>query len=158
MVNAYNEQMFRGFEGEVFVDGDKVGRCETFSFSVTNNISKFFEMGSRIAVEAKEGNLDVEGTLRKGFINGALVRLALGKGNKVGANASGVSSGNLGAAGRLTEFTVKGSVTNVATGETRSGTLTGVKIESWSSEIPQNDWVMEESSFIAQNFKYDDTA
>lgn len=134
------EQMFKGFEGTIMFNGDVVGRAESFSIDVSNNLDKFFEVGSRLAAELKEGNFEVSGSISSGFINSAKLALAIGGDGE-----------SMFAQQRLPSFEIVGMVENVNTGKTEKVTLKGCKIDSWSLDLPAEDWVMESVDFQAIN-------
>lgn len=134
------EQMFKGFEGTILLNGDVVGRVESFTIDVANNVERYFEVGNRIAAEMKEGNFEVSGSISSGFINSAKLELAIGgDGNTMFPKQ------------RIPEFEIVGMVENTKTGRTEKVTLKNVKLDTWSWDLPAEDWVMESVDFIAQN-------
>lgn len=136
------EKMFKGFEGKILINGDVVGRVESFSVNVNNNLDRFFEVGNRVAAELKEGNFEVAGSISSGFINKAKLELAIGN--------DGVS---MVADGRVPEFTLTGKLTNSNTGNAEAVVLKGVKVGTWSFEIGASDWIMEDIDFDAINIQ-----
>ena len=134
------EKMYKGFEGTIMMNGDVVGRVESFSIDVSNNLDKYFEVGSRITAELKEGNFEVSGSISSGFINSAKLELAIGgEGETMFAQQ------------RIPEFEIVGLVSNSRTGKNESITLKGVKIDTFSWDLPAEDWVMESVDFEAVN-------
>ena len=136
------ENMFKGFEGTILLNGDPVGRVETFSVDINNNLDRFFEVGSRIAAELKEGNFEVSGSINSGFINKAKLELAIGN--------DGITMVKQ---GRIPEMTLLGKLVNSNTGKAEWVTLKGVKFGTWSFEIGASDWVMENVDFDAINIQ-----
>jgi hypothetical protein len=134
------EQMFKGFEGTIMLNGDVVGRAESFSIDVSNSVDRYFEIGNRIAAELKEGNFEVSGSISSGFINSAKLELA------IGGDGSTMFPKQ-----RLPSFEIVGMVENTKTGRTEKVTLKNVKLDTWSWDLPAEDWVMESVDFLAQN-------
>lgn len=134
------EKMYKGFEGTILFNGDVVGRVESLTIDANNNLDRFFEVGNRLAAELKEGNFELDGSISSGFINSAKLELAIGGDGET-----------MRAQQRIPEFTLMAKVTNVNTGKTESITLKGVKIDTWSWDLPAEDWVMESADFMATN-------
>lgn len=59
-------------------DANRVGRVESFSIRLENNVDEYFGIGDRDATDIKEGNRSISGTLNKAMINGVLLSAALG--------------------------------------------------------------------------------
>jgi hypothetical protein len=55
-----------------------IGRATDVSVSVTSAMRPFHEIGQRYATELRPGNVNVEGSMGRAHINGALLRLMLG--------------------------------------------------------------------------------
>ena len=57
---------------------NQVGRVESFTVRIANNVEEYFGTGDRDATDIKEGNRSISGTLNRAMINGMLYALALG--------------------------------------------------------------------------------
>ena len=45
---------------------------------MTNEVKPFHELGQRFATELRPGNINVQGTIERAHVNGALLKLMLG--------------------------------------------------------------------------------
>jgi len=55
-----------------------VGRVSGVTVRVTNEVRPFHELGQRFATELRPGNINVQGTIARAHVNGALLKLMLG--------------------------------------------------------------------------------
>ena len=118
-----------------------VGRATDVSIQVNSALRPFHEIGQRYATELRPGNVDITGTIGRAHINGALLKLMLGDG------ASG--SRPQGAFVSPT-FNLSLLMENPANPGIRSTiTVHGVKLDSWSWSMPEDEFVMEGVSFRA---------
>jgi hypothetical protein len=118
-----------------------IGRATDVTVRVTSAMRPFHEIGQRYATELRPGNVEVEGTIGRAHVNGALLRLMLGDG------ASG--SRPQGAFVSPT-FNLSVMLENPAFPDQRSTmTVHGVKLDGWSYAMPEDDFVLEEVSFRA---------
>lgn len=159
--------VYRGSDGSISLatepgpEGDKasaindtysltpIGRVTGVTVRVHNDLKPFHELGQRLATELRPGNVNVEGTIERAFINGALLRLMLGDAADARPAGTFVSpSFNLNL--RLENPSIPGATASV--------TVMGVKIEEWSYTLPEDDFVMEKLSFRALWVKTEDTS
>jgi hypothetical protein len=125
-----------------------IGRVTGVTVQVTNDLKPFHELGQRIATELRPGNVNVEGTIDRAFINGALLKLMLGEAADNRPAGTFVSpSFNLSL--RLENPSLPGASATV--------TVMGVKIENWTYTLPEDDFVMESLRFRALWVKVEDT-
>jgi hypothetical protein len=159
--------VFRGSDGTISVavdsgpEGDKakaisdqyaltpIGRATGVTVRVTNDVTPFHELGQRFPTELRNGNVNVHGTIERAFVNGALLKLMLGDAADNRPAGTFVSpSFNLSL--RLENPSVPGTTATV--------TVAGVKIDEWSYNLPEDDFVMEKLSFRALWVKVEDTS
>ncbi|NEO19227.1 MAG: hypothetical protein F6J94_19000 [Moorea sp. SIO1F2] len=118
-----------------------VGRLQNVTVKVENELRPYHEIGKRFPTELRPGNINVSGFVQRAHVNGALIRLLLG---------DGATSPPPVAAIPQPSFNIVISLKNPAFPD-QSSTLTvfGVKFESWSFQLPEDDFVMEGVSFKA---------
>jgi hypothetical protein len=118
-----------------------IGRATNVSVEVNSALRPFHEIGQRYPTELRPGNVDVSGTIGRAHINGALLRLMLGEGGDGTRPAGAFVSPT---------FNLSLLHENPALpGNSSTVTIHGVKIDSWSYEMPEDDFVMEAVSFKA---------
>ncbi len=118
-----------------------IGRATDVTVEVTSAMRSFHEIGQRYATELRPGNVEVRGTIGRAHINGALLRLMLGEGGDGTRPASAFVSPT---------FNLSLLHENPALpGNSSTVTVHGVKIDSWSYQMPEDDFVMEAVSFKA---------
>lgn len=155
----HNNHVFTGLDGfislapEVGVEGDAakainedfvlspIGRATGVTVAVTSDIRPFHEMGQRYAAELRSGNVNIEGTIGRAHVNGALLKLMLG---------DGAADERPGASFISPTFTLSLMMANSAFPQ-NSATITvhGVKLNRWSFTMPEDDFVMEQVGFKA---------
>lgn len=116
-----------------------VGRLHDVRIKVVNDLRPYHEIGMRHAAELRPGNIDIHGTARRAFINGALLGLLLGE-----ASAS--------PPGRLAQpaFNIVLQLKSPAFPDVSDKlVLFGVKFDSWTFELSQGEFVMEDVGFRA---------
>jgi hypothetical protein len=116
-----------------------VGRARNVRVRVHTDLVPFHEIGKRHPRSLHAGNITVDGTIDRAYINGALVRLLLGKGALVTRTNEPYAAPSLNLMLDLTDPSTPGN----------SSTLTvhGVKFDNWSFELPEDDFVMESVTF-----------
>lgn len=126
-----------------------IGRVTGVTVRVESDVKPFHELGQRIATELRPGNVDVEGTIERAFVNGALLKLMLGD-----AATSRPAGTFLSPSFNLSLRLENPSVAD----ETATVTVMGVKLNEWSYDLPEDDFVMESLSFRALWVKVEDSA
>lgn len=144
--DALDVDEFTNYFGE---DG-LVGRVTNVTLSVETEIKAFRGIGSRIAKELRSGNIDVSGTVERAFINGALLKLMLGK------YADGEETEPF----KMPSFNMKIGLDNLRPpGDEGNSTLTvySVMFNNWQFNLPEDDFVLERLSFRARRITLTDT-
>ena len=153
-----NTNVFRGSDGaivlavEAGVEGDKakavideysltpVGRATNVEVKVTSDLRPFHELGQRYPTELRPGNVNVTGSIERAYINGALLKLLLGDAATSRPAGTFVSP----------TFNIDLRLENPARPGTFSTvTVHGVKMENWTYQLPEDDFVMEKVDFKA---------
>lgn len=137
---------FTGFFGESGV----VGRLKNVSLSVKVAIKPFYELGSRAPRELRAGNIAIAGAVERAHINGALLKLMLGQ------YASGEESEGF----LIPTFNMKITLDNMRpAGDEGNSVLAvyGVMFDSWSFDLPEDDFVLERLTFQARRVTTEDT-
>ena len=119
-----------------------IGRATGVTVEVTSEMKPFHELGQRYATELREGNVDVRGTIGRAHVNGALLKLMLGQAGAGGTRPAGsfVSP----------SFNLSLRMENAAfPGNSATVTVHGVKLDGWSFNMPEDDYVLEQASFSA---------
>ena len=136
----------QGTEGEaaqqIIADHDmiSVGRVHDVKVEVKSAIRPFHEIGQRYATELRPGNITVQGTIGRAYVNGAMLRLLLGE----------AADGRPAASWAQPAFNITLLVENPSAAGVRSTmTLHDVKIEGWTYAIPEDDFLMESIGFQA---------
>ncbi len=159
--------VYRGSDGTISLateagpEGDKaaeiseayaltpVGRVTGVTVEVKSDLKPFHELGQRLATEMRPGNVNVYGSIERAFINGALLKLLMG--DAADSRPAGTFlSPSFNLSLRLEN---PGLPSNTAT-----LTVVGVKFESWSYNLPEDDFVMEQVTFRALWVKVEETS
>ncbi len=116
-----------------------VGRATDVEVFVTTDLQAFHEIGRRHPAQLRPGNINVSGKIGRAAINGALLRLLLGRGALVEREAEPYAQPT---------FNLVLNLVDPATPDTRSTlTVHGVKLENWAYKLPEDDFVMEGVTF-----------
>lgn len=116
-----------------------VGRAVNVEVRVNTELELFHEVGKRHAAALRPGNINISGQIGRAYINGALLRMLLGKGALPEREAEPYPQPSFNLMLDLKDPAVPGT----------SSTLTvhGVKLENWAYSLPEDDFVMESVSF-----------
>ena len=154
-----NTHVFTGLDGAISVavdsgpEGDAakavndaygltpIGRATGVTVQVTSDMKPFHELGQRYATELRPGNVNITGSIGRAHVNGALLKLMLGEG-----------AGGTRPAGAFVSptFNLSLRVENAAfPGNTATVSVHGVKLDSWSYDLPEDDFVLEQVTFKA---------
>jgi hypothetical protein len=153
-----NSNVFRGSDGALVlavdagVEGEQaqaiidqfsltpVGRVTNVEVRVDTELKAFHELGQRYPTELRPGNVNISGSIERAAINGALLKLLLGEAASSRPAGTFVSPA----------FNLDLRLENPARpGVSSAVTLHGVKIQNWSYQIPEDDFVMERVDFKA---------
>jgi hypothetical protein len=116
-----------------------VGRATSVDVFIQTELELFHEIGKRHPAALRPGNINISGKIGRAFINGALLRLLLGKGALTERENEPYPQPSFNLMLLLTDPAVPGT----------SSTLTvhGVKFENWAYSLPEDDFVMESVTF-----------
>lgn len=122
-----------------FYNLSPVGRAVDVEVMVQTELESFHEVGKRHPAALRPGNINVSGKIGRAYINGALLRLLLGKGALPEREAEPYPQPSFKLMLDLKDPAIP----------TTSSTLTvhGVKLENWAYRLPEDDFVMESVSF-----------
>lgn len=125
-----------------------VGRATNVEVHVETELELFHEIGKRHPAVLRPGNINISGKIGRAYINGALLRLLLGKGALVAREAEPYPQPS---------FNVMLDLKDPAVPD-NSSTLTihGVKFENWAYNLPEDDFVMESVTFKGLFITVDD--
>jgi hypothetical protein len=154
-----NTHVFTGMDGAISVavesgaEGDAaktvadayglapIGRATDVTIEVASAMKAFHELGQRYATELRPGNVDVRGSIGRAHVNGALLKLMLGDGAGSSRPAGAFVSPTFNLSLRLENAAKPGNHSTL--------TVHGVKLDTWSFAIPEDDFVLERSTFKA---------
>jgi len=125
-----------------------VGRATNVEVFVQAEVEVFHEVGARHPVALRGGNIEISGKVGRAYINGALLRLLLGKGALPTREKEPYPH---------PAFNLMLDVRDPAVKDT-SSTLTvhGVKFDSWTHTLPEDDFVLESLTFKGLFITVDD--
>jgi hypothetical protein len=125
-----------------------VGRASNVEVFVRTELETFHEIGRRHPVSLRPGNIHVSGKVDRAFINGALLRLLLGKGALPAREAEPYAQPSFNLMLDVKDPAVPGTSSTI--------TVHGVKFENWSYSLPEADFVMESVTFKGLYISVDD--
>jgi len=153
-----NTNVFTGADGSITLsvpkgaEGDKakdviskydvvtVGRVQNVRVEVHSAVRAYNEIGQRYATELRPGNVSINGTIGRAYINGAMLKLMLGEAADSRPAGSWVQP-----ACNITVVCENPAVP----GKRNTLTLHDVKIDSWTYDMPEDDFLMESVGFQA---------
>ncbi|HEU0015536.1 MAG TPA: hypothetical protein VFQ45_17805 [Longimicrobium sp.] len=118
-----------------------VGRLQQVKVMVNNELRPYHELGRRFATELRPGNVDVSGFAERAHVNGALLRLLLGDGATSPPPQGALVQPSFNMVINLGNPALPGTGTKLV--------LFGVKFDTWSFSLPEDDFVMEAVTFRA---------
>lgn len=116
-----------------------VGRATNVEVYVQTDLEQFHEIGKRHAAALRPGNINISGKIGRAYINGALLRLLLGKGALSAREAEPYPQPSFNLMLDLKDPAVPGTSSTI--------TVYGVKFEGWVYTLPEDDFVMESVTF-----------
>ena len=136
-----------------FYEIEQVGRVKNIEVYVHQDIRAFYSIGTNLPTELRTGNIKVWGKIGRAYINGALLRLLLGKYALEGENPEAPLA--------APTFDI---IMQLKTPDTADEdldylnkiTINKVVFENWSFIVPEDDFVLEEISFKALRILVDD--
>ena len=118
-----------------------VGRVTGIEVAVQTDLEEFHEIGRRHPTSLHPGDIHINGTIRRAYINGALLFLLLGRGARPTVQAEPYVQPTFNMTVNLTDPAFPGNTAGLE--------LHGVKFEDWNYAMPEEDFVMENVSFRA---------
>jgi hypothetical protein len=116
-----------------------VGRATGVEVCVQTELEAYHEIGRRHPAQLRPGNINISGKINRAYINGALLRLLLAKGALPEREAEPYPQPS---------FNLQLLVQDPASPATTSNiTVHGVKLENWSYNLPEDEFVMESVTF-----------
>jgi hypothetical protein len=116
-----------------------VGRASNVEVFVQTDLESFHEIGKRHPAVLRPGNINISGKIGRAFINGALLKLLLGKGAETARVAEQYPQPS---------FNLMLDLKDAAAPDTTSTlTIHSVKFENWAYSLPEDDFVMESVTF-----------
>ena len=137
--------MFTKYFGENGV----VGMVTGVNVAVTTEIKAAYVVGSRAPKELRSGNIAIGGTVDRAYINGAMLKLMIGK-YADSEEAQGFV---------IPAFNMKLVLDNLMPpGDPGNSILTlyGVMFDSWQVSLPEDDFMLEHLSFKARRIAITD--
>lgn len=116
-----------------------VGRATSVEVYVHTELEQFHEIGKRHPAALRPGNINISGKIGRAYINGALLRLLLGKGALVAREAEPYPQPSFNLLLDLKDPAIPNTSSTL--------TIHGVKFENWAYSLPEDDFVMESVSF-----------
>jgi hypothetical protein len=121
-------------------DAISVGRVQGVRVEVHSDVRAFHEIGQRYATQLRPGNVTIRGSIERAYINGAMLQLCLGEAATARPAASWVQPA----------FNITLLAQNSALPDIRNTlTLHDVKLDSWTYDVPESDFLMESLTFQA---------
>ena len=126
-----------------------VGRLRNVEVRIVNELKPYHEIGKRFPTELRPGNLNISGSAERAHINSAMLRLLLGDGAQSPPPAGGIPQ---------PVFNIVINLKNPALPDNFARvTIFGVKCESWSFQLPEDEFVMEEVTFRAMRISAEES-
>ncbi len=127
-----------------------VGRLQNVQIKIENEVMPYHEIGQRYPTELRPGNINIFGSAKRAHINGAMLKLLLGKGAATPPPTDGIVQPT---------FNIVLNLKNPAQPDNTSKvTIFGVKFDSWSFTLPEDDFVMEDVTFKAMRISSEETS
>jgi hypothetical protein len=116
-----------------------IGRVTDVEVCVQTELQEYFQIGQREVVTLSPGNVHVSGKIGRAYINGALLFLLLDR----GATQDGLPT-------IQPRFALNVQLQNPHIPNNRLQlNISGVKLENWGFNLPQNTFVIEQATFKA---------
>jgi hypothetical protein len=125
-----------------------VGRLLGVTISVTSDVKPFYEIGRRYPTHLRSGVVQTSGSIQRAHINGALLRLLLGEGAASPPGAANFVQPSFNIIATLQDSARPDQQTKII--------VFGAKFESWSYNIPADDFVMEAVTFQALRVAFEE--
>ncbi len=116
-----------------------VGRATDVEVFVQAEVLEYHEVGRRHPVALRGGNISINGRVGRAYINGALLRLMLGKGAQPAREAEPYAQPAFDLMLDLKDPALPGNTSTL--------TVHGVKFDTWKHTLPEDDFVVESATF-----------
>lgn len=116
-----------------------VGRATNVEVYVQTDLELFHEIGKRHAAALRPGNINISGKIGRAYINGALLKLLLGKGAQTAREPEPYPQPSFNLMLDVKDPAVPGISSTI--------TVHGVKFENWVYSLPEDEFVMEAVTF-----------
>jgi hypothetical protein len=127
---------YKGHDGEITKDGATIAYVTSFSIEEAPNIEPVYELGSRSVSQYHAGRKEITGSFEKMFTSTEFLGIA---------DSDSVPT-----------FTFEGIVETPSAGNITI-TLSEVTLNSWSFDMPEDDFVTESVDFQAGEINYTST-
>jgi hypothetical protein len=134
--------------GQIFNDEYNiatVGRVTGVEIRVTTDLEVFHEIGTREPQDVVPGNINISGRVDRAFINGALLRLLMGRLGGAGNNEDNFPLELQPVFNMILDTT---DIRQPGTVGTRL-TVSQVRFDDWAVVVPEDDFIMENVTFKA---------
>jgi hypothetical protein len=136
-----------------FYEMEQVGRVKHVEVHAHQDVRAFYSIGTNLPIELRTGSIRIWGRIGRAYMNGALLRLLLGKYAVEGENPQSPR-----AAPRF-DIIVQLKTPDVQDDKLdylSKMTVSRAVLDNWSFNIPEDDFVLEEVSFQAERLLVDD--
>jgi hypothetical protein len=157
----YNNKVFTGADGvlvfsreegsaaDAVLDEyeiDQVGRVKGIEVYAQQDIRRFYSIGTNLPIDLRTGNIKVWGKIKRAYINGALLRLLMGKYALAGENPESPID--------APAFDINIQLKTPDLPDDKPDHVAKITIhhailDNWSFNVPEDDFVLEEISFQA---------
>ena len=132
-----------------------VGRVTGVEVRVTTDLEVFHQIGTRRPADLVPGNINISGHIDRAYINGALLRMLVGRLAGAGQNEDQIPlemqpSFNL-------VLTLHDPQAATATAGTRI-TVSSVQFDDWVVTVPEDQFIMENITFKAMSLEREEIA
>ncbi len=131
-------------------ENGEVGRVTGISINVATLIRPFHELGSHAAAQLRAGNINISGTVERAHINGALLRIMLGRYALEEEGTAPFKVPSFTMTINLEDLDHEGDAGNTVV------VLYNVMFDSWQLTLPEDDFVLERLSFRARRLAVTD--
>lgn len=136
-----------------FYEIEQVGRVKNIEIYTHQDIRAFYSLGTNLPIELRTGNIKIWGKIGRAYINGALLRLLLGRYALEGENPQSPI------AAPVFDIMIQmktPDTTDESLDYLSKLTVNKVIFDNWRFQIPEDDFVLEEVSFQALRLLVDD--
>jgi len=122
-----------------------VGRVTGVEIRIDTDLEVFHEIGTRQPQDILPGNINISGKIDRAFINGALIRLLMGRLGGSGANEDDIPLELQPTFNMILDTTDIRQPGTVGT----KVTVFNVRFDDWALVVPEDDFIMENVTFQA---------